>query len=103
MYYKTHWLLQRKVSLEVSLLNCRERQETTQIKLVEPKNKLTVAYNLIIYRKYILNQKLELVGLISFAQIELKNFHTYLSLKPQVYVHHQTDETFSSCLLAHLC
>ena len=66
MYYKTHWLLQRKVSLEVSLLNCRERQETTQIKLVEPKNKLTAAYNLIVYRQYILNQKLELESWVNF-------------------------------------
>ena len=103
MYYKTHWLLQRKVSLEVSLLNCRERQETTQVKLVEPKNKLTAAYNLIIYRQYILNQKLELESWLNFfCSNRVKKF-PYIPLKPQVYVHHQTDETFSSCLLAHLC
>ena len=103
MYYKTHWLLQRKVSLEVLLLNYRESQETTQIKLVEPKNKVTAAYNLTIYRQFIFNQKLKSESWFnSFCSNRVKKF-PYIPLKPQVYVHHQTDETFSSCLLAHLC
>ena len=103
MYYKTRWLLQRKVSLEVSLLNYHERQETTEIKFVELKNKLTAAYNLIVYRQYTLNQKLELESWFNFfCSNRVKKF-PYIPLKQQVYVHHQTDETFSSCLLACLC